>query len=56
MRSALILRIKAQFPIGFDTAIDPGELVIVGAVTEFPRVPEPLLRQRSGIAVPPLHP
>jgi len=56
MRSALTLRIKAQFPIGFDTAIDPGELVIVGAVTEFPRVPEPPLRQRSGIAVPPLRP
>jgi hypothetical protein len=56
MLGALILRIKAQFPIGFDTAIDPGELVIVGAVTEFPRLPEPLLKQRSGIAVQPLHP
>lgn len=37
IRGWLDLRIGVQYPVGFDSPIDPGELLIVSALADFPR-------------------
>ena len=35
--SQTIIRLEVQFPVGFDSAIDPGEFVLTGVGVDFPR-------------------
>lgn len=45
-----VLRLEVQFPGGFDSQIDPGELVLAGATVDFPRV---AISPEDGLRTPP---